>query len=789
MEIHSLQVKFLNACSYFSGTLYESAVQFNIQHEPCYFPSKINLEKNYHYKGKIPDLNDFLVFSDTACEKIAKQSYVETNKNKFWVFYEELLKFSSHKVLLLAKVCLAFLEESFIFQQEIKTKLEITHDLLVHPFGDYLCSLSGFTYQLYRVYFLNNYDIFAIKNELSGGNRPMSIKEFEFVSYMTYKFPEKSFRHGLNHPDGQKSFQHVHVDLYSEKEKTVWEFFGCYHHYHDPNICKLKQSSGQTEKRRNMLKEKDEKYLKYLKVVAPDEIQNVFVVYECQWDYFKSHNVWIDGTLGDLRWDIFKNFSLYEERPLNRLVPRRAMRGGLIDTYALKWEACEQLNESFKYVDCNGLYSYVSMTNSFPVGKMKSLVGEDLLKIEFKNGKHYFNDLELIGAAYVLIMPPSNVLKPFLQFRVNETANYLTLCAECAKKNTITFCKHYSVKSRALCSVWQISDINLAVNENYHVVKWLEVHYYPDQEFILRDYVQLLDELKCSNETNQAKKAFYKNMANYLFGRFSQNTSQTKTAYITSQEELESLVNAEDKHVIDIRNGSEKCIEVEFETDSKTNVPNLRGNVYIGSQITSYARCFMKNVMNKLEAAGATIFFINVDGICYSIPKMAHDPLKMSKKCGDFKNVLGDLSNIQSFYALGNGNYSISFIDENGYLKTITKVKGLSLTSACIQNKVSIDTFQKFINHHYGEQFSRIAKLQQQKQYKWNKSNEKASDLSVCLPQLKSTLNKKTKVKQFHLSTFTLRNILFVKRFFYVVNDKLVTFPFGYKKKPLKRLF
>ena len=74
-------------------------------------------------------------------------------------------------------------------------------------------------------------------------------------------------------------------------------------------------------------------------------------------------------------------------------------------------------------------------------------------------------------------------------------------------------------------------------------------------------------------------------------------------------------------------------------------------------------------------------------------------PLELGETFGKFKNELGDV-NILNFFSLGPKNYSISF-EKDGKIETISKVRGLSLSSVTNQTLLNEKLFQSFIDQYF----------------------------------------------------------------------------------------
>ena len=164
------------------------------------------------------------------------------------------------------------------------------------------------------------------------------------------------------------------------------------------------------------------------------------------------------------------------------------------------------------------------------------------------------------------------------------------------------------------------------------------------------------------------------------------------------------------------------------------------------------------NCIEIFEAANAWIFFVDTDGIGYSLDNTIQNPLEFTNCTGDFKAVQ---TNIQSFHALGNRNYTIGYLDSSNTLKYDYKVKGVTLTSEHVSDRMTPNLYQTFLDKHFMKDFDKIY-----------------------LPQVKNKVDSVDKKSTLTMHTVKFTNNLFVKR--YIKPDVPVqtyeTFPYGYKE-------
>jgi len=561
----------------------------------------------------MPEVEDYFLFVDTSLQVEEKIKFHEKIAiNQKWSFKGQLLQSVNQEATITLKACTKFLNSCFSFQENIKTFLDINDKNLIHPFDKRILSISGYTFTVCSYYFLKQYLIFGVNFEYSGNFVNTSRGELEFVTFKAHTEPEKNWIHHYNSISGQKTFKNYKVDLWSP-EGTVYEYYGCEFHYHLPPHCRINVGKNDFDLNCKKipfseLKLKDQKVKNELLTTYSNEVNEVKIMFECEWAQEKLHPNYLDFQ---------QKFEHFLKRPLHRLIPRTAVRSGLSDVYNLCWEKELFPDEQFLYSDIQGLYSQSAIENEFPIGQVVIFIGHDLdLKITFRDGFHFYEEKKLIcGSAFIKVQAPANLKKPFLQYRVSDQFNFLALCKECciskAKK-----CGHY--KSNLFESVWMLSDIRKAAKLGYKVLAWYEIHYFPETAPILKDYSKLLYSEKIKNsgfpsdvtsieekllycekindkmnlpdifkltpenvKNNPALRQMAKNQLNNFYGKFCQNSNQTETHFVKSQFSLEEFFRT--KKVIDVFNVVENVVQVEVEHIDRKLRP--QSNIYIGAQI------------------------------------------------------------------------------------------------------------------------------------------------------------------------------------------------------------
>ena len=796
IEIEILKCRFLNGSSYLSGTIEDICKQFEIPFESTYFPENFNCQENYEYDGEYPDLEQYFVFSDSKMDKEKKIKFYEKNHWNYFNFKQDLISHLKIQCQAFTFSCLKFLKEAIDFQVQLQTHLDINCKKIIHPFGHKSSSISALSYNQFALFYLQNVNLYATKFDYTGGGSKVSTLEYEFACYNEFMFKDFEYQHAFNNPNGQKTFGKYKADLYSPVTKTVYNFHGCEFHYCDSCVINAKKNkNGEPVNFMKIpfstLKKRDEELKGRLLDKYGSDVKEYKIMKECEWKKEKQE-VFYDIFLKDAPFFI-------QNRPRNRLIPRICIRSGFLETYILRWQQTDFPDENFYHSDCNGLYAYISLTNKFPVGKYEVLLANDLQdNITFKAGQHFYKDQPLSGsAAHVRILAPTHLKKPFLSFRSTKGHNFVSLCRACIEKNQkepVTKCGHTSVNSRYFESCWMITELDKAVSLGYVILNWFEIHFFRESSYLLSNYVSILSALKLQHTgcdpnfnieekqlycdkinkrlnvpeqfklnpdniaENPGKKQFFKSMLNNYLGKFIQNTQHSTFEFLTTQHELEKRCFDPNNEIIGIYPFSEDLCQVEYKPILSNLKPSKKANLYIGAEIISKARVHIYNCIEQLEAASARIFFVDTDGIGYSLHKSINNPLEFSNCTGDFKPVQ---TNIQSFHALGNRNYTIGYIDSSNTLKYDYKVKGLTLTSEHVSNLLSPNLYANFLDKHFQSEFDEIY-----------------------LPQVKNHVNivDKSSVQKMHPVKFT--NNLFVKRYIKPQKEHQTyeTFPYGYKK-------
>lgn len=715
------------------GQIIDIAKQFQINFDECFFPKNLLDFSNFNYVGKIPNFEAFISEFDCNLTKQKKQKFVNLYTNLKWNFRKELLIYIQQKLLLLALATLKFFEEFLSLEEALKVEKHFC------PFQKPIFTIGSAIYKLFKLIYLPKYPLYTVMNEYKSKGLSTSRGEHQFLSYIENKFYKDSndFLAAFNNPFGQKYFKEAVPDGYSISKKICYFYNGCYRHF-----CIEHNLIGNLDKcfaENELFNKKMEKLMQN----NPDEIEAIEIIWECKMDQFKKNHPDYDTFL--------KND--YVKRPLENLVPRNTYKGGYHDTYYCRWSKSNFPEEDLFFFDVNGLYSSVAIKNKFMIGKYKILVGKDLKKLHVKNCKFFYDNVPVMGSIFLSIVPPSNLLYPFLMYKAKNGQMYNPLCSQCCDKN-LKKCSHSNCE-RALIGTYMLSEIEYALELKYTILDIFECHIYVESDFLLKDFVKHLvfrktissncfenlttltqkekycDELNTQMDfdnplkitvtnvkPNPPMRYFYKIAQNSFFGKFGQRNDGFKTAYCTSQLEIENILS-ENRLIKDAYTVGENLCCLVYQPDKVKLKPSLKHSVYLSSQITAFAREEIHKHLLSLINAGIKVVKVNCDSIIFAVKKGQTIPLPISHAVGHFKSEIN--GTILDFFAVGSKNYIIIYLDCNGKKCYMNKISGLSLESRSFND----EEYTKFLYQLHLDLVSFIKVPNKKRKVDWKNLNVK----------------------------------------------------------------
>jgi hypothetical protein len=401
-----------------------------------------------------------------------------------------LLRYCDEKAQILLNISLLFISDCFEFEIILKLNQSITnvYENLLNPFGYNICSLSGYTYKLFKLLYLNKESIFCIQNEFGSKGKKVSQIEYDWSCFQIFEHPEKKFLSAFNNFQGQKFFKESVPDLFSPVTKECLFFNEC--KIHGDYNCLLYPDANLNSKNQfgrsyiDLNQEFEEKCRKLIE--NNNEIDKVTIHRECIYrTIIQKSSIY----------EKFKKF-IFKPHPLYRLRPRTCCRGSYSDVYRLKWSKLVNPNENLYFLDINGLYSEACCKYPIMTGKYEILMGDQLNDIHFLNGEFCYKEFKMYGTMLVTIIPPKNCFRPFLLYRTKNGKVVNTLCSKCCEfKKPVLNCRHSDLE-RAITSSYFISELNAAIKYNYKLLHIHQCHFYKEANYFLRDFVKKVNALK-----------------------------------------------------------------------------------------------------------------------------------------------------------------------------------------------------------------------------------------------------------------------------------------------------
>lgn len=739
--------------------------------------------------NEIPTIDAFIHWTDSVQLRKLKTTYYEKlSLQKTWNPKTEILRFAYQNVFIVLWTCLNFIKESFNFQAKLFE--DKPTQLFLHPFSHHCSTISSYSYKLLILSSLNDISLYSTNNDFTSYSDRVSRPELEFCEFMSWKFPEFEFVHAFNSVTGQKKIGVYSIDLYSPISKEAYFFQGCWTHTHTAPECKEKKRLLITKENATCLnslrnyaeaRERDNYLINLLLNQSDGQVTSVKFFYECEWQIFKKT-------------DEYKNFAKSNEnllsRPLYRLEPSVANRGGLLDVYNLHWSSQIKPEENFEFLDLNSIYSYIAITHKYPFGKPKVLVGKELNQISIKSdGIYYNNQLVENGFIFCQILAPSDLEVPFLQYRVKSKRNQhvvLAVCKKCAEEKKVK-CYHRCLKSKAFTTTYTVPEVNFSIKHlKYTVTSIYEMHIFLDSDFILKDFFSKMASLRLKNLydgliskddycnqvnslldlpenfkltpttlcNNVTKQSIIKLSLNSVIGKFSANQNHFRQNFIVnSQKQLEEKTRLKKIYALEPLNDYSVLVTI----DSPPRHSSRNVNIYIGSHISAFARIYLYQKIMTLLKEKCTLYYQDTDSLAFSKPKHCPSIFQLSPLLGDFKQVLGPQSIITEFYSLGQRNYCIVFENQKNEIEFLVKCKGL-----CLKNWFSKDILSPNIYHSFISKFL---------------SNEIQSlNIKQMRLKQKSQVTPKIMLNQ----TYSFSNQIHINR---IILKSGSTLPYGYKVK------
>ena len=411
--------------------------------------------------NKIPDINYYFLKTDSQSIREAKKIFYESIYSADeWQFADAMRKHLKEESNILLERGLKVQDAFHKFQKWLQEATKVTHPMtsvFSYP------TLIHHDFTLFLNYCIGEHDIYEVKYPNTGppiGNcSPMQMMYERWLEYT------KNTRviGGMIDPNGcQKFKENISADAYVPSESMVYEFEGCapFKNCYQYENCRNPSPNAMTPKKKRTSKER-EKFLKDKYKIKTEYME------ECRFrDIMET-----EESKEFVR--IFKEkYELPSGLKPKRSIQREAAIGGMNDTFVFDWSKDASPGTDLHNLDYNSMYSDVAMRESFPQGKYEIILDEEKIDklIQCKENKFIFkNDSQnpVKGTMMVDILPPKDLLYPYLPIRTKQGKLVRALCTLCVLNNRKMPCNHKEEERMIRQSTYTIDDINYSLELGY----------------------------------------------------------------------------------------------------------------------------------------------------------------------------------------------------------------------------------------------------------------------------------------------------------------------------------
>lgn len=528
-----------------------------------------------------------------------------------------------------------------------------------------------------------------------------SIKYFEYLMHTKNIY----IRHQLNggevevmgkfFADGFEQFKQATDVVYERKniKGIIYEFGGCFFHGHAShyNSTDLNPLNGKTF---------GDLYNNFTEKIHLLQENNyiVRVIWECEYD--------LQYKMSEKLRNFVDNLEI-----VGKLQPGDGLYGGRNEVFSLFRETNNE--EEINLADVDSLYPFVMCSKKFPIGP----------PTEIKIHPEITDMSTFFGVAVVKVLPPKNLALPVLPFRQKKGEKiFYILCKTCCIEKNCYNCFH-NEEEKAFIGTYTSFEIQLAIEKGYKFLKCFEMWHWTEENTskdLFRDYIKTFYKVKIANkgfpkecDTAEEKQSYcrkineendidlnvsdfqnnpgMKNTAKYLinslWGKLAIKPGKCQTKFINDPADYFQMVfNNPFIEIDDVMMVSEEMVCISYKEIDK--LPSSFTNVVLASMVTSYARCWLYSLMDKLHPS--QLNYADTDSVNYiTAPGLPY--LELGCKLGSLTDDIVDNFQVkdcvQTWVATGNKSYAYN-LKKNPELSMV-KVKGFTLNLAC--NAIDVD--------------------------------------------------------------------------------------------------
>lgn len=667
-----------------------------------FFPHMFNIHGNMDFQGSgLPAMKFFepnMMMEDTRNEFL---QWFENHKHQQWNFKEEILTYCTQDVNILMQ---AIMEYRKLFYSCA------SFDPLTTNF-----TLASLTLKTFRARHLQG-DTIGITPL-----KPYSTKRRHSTSAMVW-MDEIERQQGIKIKREYRIGPYW-ADGFCEEQSTVFEFYGCQFHFcpcifgEDRGVqvsnCYGKTSSIQKESDKNADRAR----------YFAERGFKLEEIWECQY-------LTRPRTPEQKRFKAMKTNAYREQKRVGPLHARDAFFGGRTNNAVLHYDpstfvapdrpSCitddftwnqivENCRRNFQektvdYFDFTSLYPSVLKTKSFPIGHPR--IDIDSLDC----------CLDFVGFVKCEVLPPKQLLFPVLPVRARDKLLF-PLCMTCASDGNNKTCTHGD-QERVILGTWTSMELKVALRKGYQLRKVYERHIYDETSTsMFTEYINVFLKLKqeasgfpssCNTEesileyiTSYAEKeeidldrrqikknpglrAIAKLMLNSLWGKLAQRANQEQTSICTEYQQHWDLLSDDTLVITGDRliNEHTALVTYRLKTESDDISPG-NTSIAVAACVTAYARLELYREIESIEASrpGRVLYFDTDSIIFSSLPHeyRPHTGNFLGQMTDEIEKDYGPGSKIVAFVSGGPKNYGYQVRVPSGELKTVIKLKGVTL--------------------------------------------------------------------------------------------------------------
>jgi hypothetical protein len=574
IKIPKTGIRFIDSFSFLPMGLAKLPGAFGLEcGSKGHFPHLFNTPENQNYVGELPDSKFYGISQMSANDREKFLKWYQERKAEGYVFdfAREMAHYCGQDVEILRQSCLAF------------RKLMCTQTG-ADPFS--YITLASVCSSIYFSCFMEP-DTIARVPPTGYQRHQYSSQAVEWLEYLRVHENVPDIRHALN--SGEVQIGKYFVDGFDEKSRTIYEFYGCFHH--GCQKCFSGDLKNPLTKKRLAVANANTRNREQ---ILSSQGYQLRTIWACEWERLKGRDPDVMAKVKDLKTPL----------PLN---PRDAFFGGRTEAFAL-----HSSGKPILYQDVTSLYPWVNSRMMYPIGHPQ-IVTHDFGKLE-----DYF------GLVKCTVLPPKSLHLPVLPMHVGAEKKLLfPLCRTCAENFQVKACTH-SQDERAITGTWFSEELKLAVEEGYQVLNVHTVWHFAEKTDKLFDkYVKKFYEMKLLSslmnfeneeaclelikniweregikinspsdfQENPGKRQLAKLMLNNLWGRFGMSENLSKSCFLSDFDKLCEMLDNPQLEVQGVRVVNDKVVQVISRAADASFLETPRDtNIFIAVVTTSSAR-------------------------------------------------------------------------------------------------------------------------------------------------------------------------------------------------------